>query len=70
MKTKITNISPDQNIIEHGSGLKTVFVEGVFCPKCQYYGCRSFNRRTDKIPCMSFERIDKKDGSFTKLLEQ
>ena len=70
MKTKIKTISTDQNIIEHESGLKTVFVEGGGCDECQYYGCRSFNRIYSIVPCMNFERVDGKDGNFTKLLER
>jgi len=81
MKTKIKTISPDQNIIEHESGLKTVFVElsgdPLICGKCIYcykdindfsipkFLCGEGN----EIKCVSESRIDKKDGHFAKLIE-
>ena len=63
MKTKITNISPDQNIIEHESGLKTVFVEGLECNKCCYY-----DLRCAFAPCRFFDRTDELVGGFKPIL--
>lgn len=66
MKTKITNISPDQNIIEHESGFKTVFsqtnefVEN--CELCIYRECE--NCWSTGKPCDPFSRIDIKWGYF------
>lgn len=61
MKTKITNISPDQNIIEHKSGLKTVFVEGGKCSLCAYSGTHC-----NLAPCYPSSRSDKLNGMFIK----
>lgn len=69
MKTKIKTISPNQNIIEHESGLKTVFVEGDgHCTDC-IYGSLNISG-CNIIPCFPRIRDDKKDGNFIKLLEQ
>lgn len=66
MKTKITNISPDQNIIEHESGLKTVFVKGCTCENCEY---RHLNAdECLMIPCY-IDRIDSEIGNFIKLTD-
>ena len=65
MKTKIKNISPDQNIIEHESGLKTVFVEGGKCSLCAYSGMSCMF-----ASCYPSSRIDKLNGIFIKLPEQ
>ena len=71
MKTKIKNISPDQNIIEHESGLRTVFVEtnetSRNCERCAYNEIKQclFNGR----PCDPISRNDKKWG-YLKLLQQ
>lgn len=64
MKTKITNISPDQNIIEHESGLRTVFVEGGKCSLCAYSGMPC-----PLVPCYPSARADKLTGMFTKLIQ-
>ena len=65
MKTKIKTISPDQNIIEHESGLRTVFVEGGKCINCIYY--------PNGINCSGvlcdINRDDKMSGNY-KLIEQ
>ena len=61
MKTKITKISPDQNIIEHESGFKTVFVEGGKCSLCAYSGMSCL-----LVPCYPSARIDKLNGTFIK----
>ena len=68
MKTKIKTISPDQNIIEHESGLKTVFVAKGKCPDCIY----SINEAyfCEKVPCIRLLRNDEKIGHFIKLIEQ
>ena len=68
MKTKIKTISPDQNIIEHESGLKAVFVEGGHCVGCIYYEPKACVQIDTSIGCVSAERNDKKTGNF-KLLE-
>ena len=65
MKTKITNISPDQNIIEHESGLRTVFVEGGKCSLCAYSGMPCL-----LVPCYPSARIDKLSGMFIKSYKQ
>lgn len=77
MKTKIKTISPDQNIIEHESGLKTVFIplnEKSRCINCCYcaleFGAFEFYCGEDDslIQCGFDVRTDKQDGYF-KLLE-
>ena len=76
MKTKIKTISPDQNIIEHESGLKTVFVElndisrCANCVYCKREGVTVFYCGDDDslIQCGSDARSDKKDGYFKELL--
>jgi len=65
MKTKIISVSPDQSVIEHESGLKTVFVEGGKCSLCDYSGLSCMG-----APCFPSGRLDKKNGIFIKLLEQ
>ena len=75
MKTKIKTISPDQNIIEHESGLRTVFVplnDISRCANCVY--CKKevsvvFYCGDDDslIQCGADARGDKMDGYF-KLL--
>ena len=69
MKTKIKTISPDQNIIEHESGLKTVFVEYGGCDECIYNTTEKclmlinggYEIGKNKMLCSG--------GHFTKLLE-
>ena len=61
MKTKIKTISPDQNIIEHESGLRTVFVDGGKCSLCSYSGMPC-----PLVPCYPSARIDKLRGMFIK----
>lgn len=67
MKTKITNISPDQNIIEHESGLKTVFVEVGRCFDCIYDTL--LPTYCHLIPCDAFMRINEDMGNFIKLTD-
>ena len=67
MKTKIKTISPDQNIIEHESGLKTVFVEGAICPSCIYFNGKCLGTL---VPCEFIVRKDKLSGCYVKLLNQ
>ena len=69
MKTKIKTISPDQNIIEHESGLKTKFIsdrKGIdSCDVCVY---KSNDECFDsENPCTYYGRKDKKDGHYIKL---
>mgnify|MGYP007069468820 CR=1 FL=1 len=76
MKTKIKSVSPDQNIIEHESGLKTVFVIGGSCDKCVYcykklgdtYSSFACGKSRSKIQCGSDKRRDGKNGHFKPLL--
>ena len=71
MKTKIKTISPDQNIIEHESGLRTVFVETnditENCEMCIYR--QNKNCWSTGKPCDPYSRTDIKWGYFTKLIE-
>lgn len=66
MKTKITNISPDQNIIEHESGLRTMFVPLGKCIQCAY---SRDGLPCSEIPCDGELRVDNNLGCF-KLLNQ
>lgn len=68
MKTKIINISPDQNIIEHESGLKTSYTPDLGCEECYYFDAKI--SVCCKIPCTIASRIDKTSGHFAKLIEQ
>ena len=67
MKTKITYISPDQNIIEHESGLKTSYTPDFGCEECYYF--ESEISVCCKIPCTIARRIDKTSGHFIKLTD-
>ena len=71
MKTKIKTISPDQNIIEHESGLKTKFVSDRnvvdSCDVCVYkINDECFDSEN---PCTYYGRKDKKDGHYIKLAD-
>jgi len=68
MKTKIISVSPDQNVIEHESGLKTIYKLDFGCEECFYFDAEI--SVCCKIPCTIASRKDKTSGNFIKLSEQ
>jgi len=66
MKTKIISVSPDQNVIEHESGLKTAFVPFGKCFECIY---SRDGVPCEEIPCDGKLRSDNMLGCF-KTTEQ
>ena len=64
MKTPILNISEDQNIITHESGLITQFSsDEIACGKC-CYDAKESTCISIGIPCVEFKRDDFMNGVF------
>lgn len=66
MKTPIENISEDQNIITHESGLQSEFscVGLCSCGECDYNAYFNKSKLPCNLPCCSLERKDNRGGNF------